>query len=438
MLTSLPILLPPRTYRSTGIAVKTTSGDPIGYIRNRLLQRALELCWEHDIITIVAAGNEGEDFAGTLDRFAPTNNGKDDNPLITVGGVHADGKVWTKTTWKKTGGVDSEGSISVYALAHQVLGAGSIRGEDGQWLYNEATDATEKRDGTSQAAPAVAGLAAYFASLDSLREQFPTGSVAQSVKDYIVRAAYRRSDDPVPSSYRGKPSPESIIVAYNMAMDGFCESEGQERRSVGNSTISQSLARRQDTSQDLVMVDGDVIATSWSKSVCSPMTTSATPSSTTSPSATTTEQATTTSEVSSPPAPTVNINQGILTCESGTRDADDDTGFFGLDEMAAARDAFCGNMTAHKPPIVFEPGKNQFREHVYVPPNNIYHRIRVSARWVADADSDSDCQPFDFARSGFISTDGGKYPEDDNCLQRVDTAIQNCRSPPSANAPGTS
>lgn len=382
--------------------------------RKQILQRAMERCWANDIITVVAAGNEGEDkFDGMLSNRAPQFFGSPGNALITVGGTFMSGRMWNSTCFDDGTG----GSLTVYAQSLEVWGAGPKSNID-----------SVQMTGTSHAAPAVAGLAAYFASLESLAGRFPPGNVAKTMKDYIIRGAYQRSDDPIPDRRLHAPPAEAVIVPYNGARDGLCSTDSQVRRSVVNADGSTSLVKRQGTGEVLVMEDGNVLAPIWSKSYCHPTATSTmrTNTSKQSATATATEQSTTTRDTPPPPAPTVNINQGILTCESGTRKADDDTGYFGLYEMAAARDAFCGNMTSDS--IVFKPGKNEFVKHVYVPPNNIYHRIRVSAKWVAGADSN--CQPFDFSRSRYISTDGGKYPEDDTCLRRVDTAVQNCKSIP--------
>ena len=73
--------------------------------------------------------------------------GKENNPLITVGGVDQQGKLWTRTSLDRGRG----GCISVYAMA---VGA-------------EVADFREKISlkfvsGTSVAAPAVAGLAGMY------------------------------------------------------------------------------------------------------------------------------------------------------------------------------------------------------------------------------------------------------------------------------------
>ena len=73
--------------------------------------------------------------------------GKENNPLITVGGVDQQGKLWTRTSLDRGRG----GSISVYAMA---VGVTSANFKD--------TTSFRILHGTSAAAPAVAGLAGMY------------------------------------------------------------------------------------------------------------------------------------------------------------------------------------------------------------------------------------------------------------------------------------
>jgi hypothetical protein len=76
------------------------------------------------------------------------------------------------------------------------------------------------------ASPAVAGPAAYFASLPSLASEWKEGSIARRMKDYIIRHAYERTESPTPTQlpdkYPKNFAPRLIKVAYNRAPDGLC------------------------------------------------------------------------------------------------------------------------------------------------------------------------------------------------------------------------
>jgi hypothetical protein len=109
--------------------------------------------------------------------------------------------------------------MTVYAVAENVLGANGRPGQvAGAVLVS----------GTSVAAPAVAGLAAYFASLPSLASEWRQGHVAMDMKRYIVRHALERAKWPIPRelplAYICHPEPRlgPILVAYNRAPDGLC------------------------------------------------------------------------------------------------------------------------------------------------------------------------------------------------------------------------
>jgi subtilisin family serine protease len=144
------------------------------------MQRVIDEAWQNDVIVVVPTGNDGAD-GGSLATITPQNYGTAANQLITVGGV-ADTGVFADRTTRDLG---TGGSISVYALSESVVGAS----------YQSNTG-TMSQDGTSFAAPAVAGLAAYFGALPSLSSQFTAGNVAQQMKNYIIRyvSCYTRSE----------------------------------------------------------------------------------------------------------------------------------------------------------------------------------------------------------------------------------------------------
>jgi hypothetical protein len=94
------------------------------------------------VLVVIASGNEGLDGT-TLDMKSPQNLGRVDNPLITVGGVRADGQYWANTTPERPG---SGGSMTLYAQAVNVMGASNT----GNAISDVRVDS-----GTSFAAPAI-------------------------------------------------------------------------------------------------------------------------------------------------------------------------------------------------------------------------------------------------------------------------------------------
>lgn len=182
----------------------------------KMFRKALQECWNNDIITVVAAGNWGETLGASVEKLTPQNWGHPNNPLITVGGVKRDGALWPESSFD----VGKGGSITVYAVAENVHGANAYR------------DGIPRVDsGTSFAAPAVAGLAAYFASLPSLAAEWRPGQVALDMKRYIAKHAVQRRNPSyniteLPLAYFTHPSPLAYIdpvkVAYNRAPDGLC------------------------------------------------------------------------------------------------------------------------------------------------------------------------------------------------------------------------
>ena len=279
-----------------------------------------------------------------------------------------------------------------------------------------------------------------------------------SMKEFIIQHAYRRSDNPVPGNAEDRPAPDAVIVAYNGAPDGLCSSDNPGKRSPMGITNNASLVSRQDDSEVDIVVDGNVVATNWIQSYCaatagssaqsisSTSSISATASDSTTASDPPTSSDSTTasgthsdtmtqvvpipslsdvpiySEPPAAPAPTINIAQGILTCGTKTYE-DEDAQFFSLDEMAAARDAFCSDVTNREPRVVFKPGETHSVDHVYSVPSNTDRRVRVSANW--DAAPDSECKTFRFAsNAGLIGAGNSGL---DICERRVDVPIQNCK-----------
>lgn len=108
-------------------------------------------------------------------------------PIITVGAVDINGETW----WKTSGG----NLMTVTAPGVNVQCAGL------------KTDITMEITGTSFAAPAVAGLAAYLLSVEKfqavLKGNGKVSERAQNMKDLIVSLAYIRGFGSQKSVYNG-------------------------------------------------------------------------------------------------------------------------------------------------------------------------------------------------------------------------------------------
>ncbi|KAI9704528.1 MAG: hypothetical protein M1820_005602 [Bogoriella megaspora] len=170
---------------SLGIQIPTGTSwmmTGMGVIWNRFVN----WCDDNDVVLVAATGNGGpgaafgmhSDFLG---RNLPQLLGHDNNHLITVGGLEEDGSYWTRTT-PPSPNLDQEpnphpGSISVYAQSVNVYVEG---------MYGYVFD-----NGTSYAAPQVAGLAAYFLGLpqNAGGPTFRQGHFAMDMKRFIQRLA---------------------------------------------------------------------------------------------------------------------------------------------------------------------------------------------------------------------------------------------------------
>lgn len=163
------------------------------------MDRNIPFAQQNDITVVVAAGNDGQS-PSFLDQTSPQNLGTTENALITVGGLEKDGSLYPDTTSDRGNG----GALTVYAAARDVLTASP-----------EGDSATILSTGTSVAAPAVAGMAAYFFSIADLDANWPEGSVARAMEQFFVLSArVQRNDNPVPDGlpYDG-PAAGSVVCA---------------------------------------------------------------------------------------------------------------------------------------------------------------------------------------------------------------------------------
>jgi len=177
--------------------------------RKELLNGLLKECWRLDIVTVIAAGNDGDFQSRDLKDTIPACLGTPDNALITVGAATKDGQRHHLTTREVKEGA---GSITVWAKGDMPTYCAAMQGTGSQ-----------KLEGTSLAAAQVSGLAAYFLSLS--REELPVpkgttmdptsamyqfgpdlhvkGKVARTVKEYIKNMSHVHSGGGVNMAYNG-------------------------------------------------------------------------------------------------------------------------------------------------------------------------------------------------------------------------------------------
>lgn len=161
------------------------------------MDRVIPFAAENDIVVTIPTGNEAP---SSLAMVTPQNLGTPDNALITVAGVEQDGSLFTLSNPNDGNG----GDITLYAAARLVLVA-----------TPDSDTSTDRLNGTSLAAPAVAGMAAYFFSLSELDQNWPAGSVARAMEQFFVLSArIQRNNNPVPPNlgYNG-PDAGSVVVA---------------------------------------------------------------------------------------------------------------------------------------------------------------------------------------------------------------------------------
>jgi subtilisin family serine protease len=170
---------------------------PLPSLHEFIMDRVIPFAAENDIVVTIPTGNGAP---ASLGRTTPQNLGTTDNALITVGGVEKDGSLFRDSNPNLGDG----GSITLYAAARDVLVANI--GSD-----TDTTTAT----GTSMAAPAVAGMAAYFFSLSELDANWPQGNVARAMEQFFVLSArIQRNNNPIPPSLGyTPPDAGSIVVA---------------------------------------------------------------------------------------------------------------------------------------------------------------------------------------------------------------------------------
>ncbi|KAI9693382.1 MAG: hypothetical protein M1820_009311 [Bogoriella megaspora] len=207
-----------------------------------LFEKFLEDCSKEGIIFVTMAGNDGNGYrernpgldnntvvwlgakqptanteVASLDFVLPQRLGTDTNNLITVGGCLDTGYLWYPST-PRIRSHGNAGSVTVYAQAHDVLTASNM---DNKKVWSD--------DGTSFAAPAVAGLIAYLFSVDTIYSQFSTDNAkfVLDVKKFLRRNAWSRCPSGkclppnVPALNYGDSVPSWLPAPINMAWKGY-------------------------------------------------------------------------------------------------------------------------------------------------------------------------------------------------------------------------
>ncbi|KAI4711179.1 hypothetical protein J4E89_003744 [Alternaria sp. Ai002NY15] len=190
--------------------IKASSPGKIAVLENALAEFKKEA-----VTLVIAAGNDGEHR--TLDSLIPQTYGTDNRfEMITVGGVDQTGKYYAQTVQGKEG---QGGQVDVYADAVQVVAAKHDK--------DSKDDSTAPVDGTSAAAPAIAGLAAYLFSIPGLSSNWGDNTAPADMKKFMLKNSEVRNDNPFKEGEKyptsPKPDKESLKVPYNLAQNTLCD-----------------------------------------------------------------------------------------------------------------------------------------------------------------------------------------------------------------------
>lgn len=160
-------------YNVITIQQQTGAGRKVSKLTTALMKFLISTIMEKYGVVIVCAG--GDDGAREIESLPSSFSPK--LPLIVVGGVDPD-------TGDRT--IDSNFGPAVTVSAPAEVVCASPRGDGSGWA----------KHGTSFAAPAVAGLVAYFLSSKDVGPMLrkTPGLIVQAVKQYIMDSAYIRPE----------------------------------------------------------------------------------------------------------------------------------------------------------------------------------------------------------------------------------------------------
>ncbi|KAF2756306.1 hypothetical protein EJ05DRAFT_61384 [Pseudovirgaria hyperparasitica] len=179
------------------------------------------------ILVTIAAGNDADSDEVSLQKIntmIPSNLETEDSAYLVVGGVDNEGRV---LNWASVADYRSrDPQIRIYAQASELMLGWSGREFDGTPMGGYTF-----MDGTSYSAPMIAGLGAYFMSLDTDCEEVrndrssPGGLTGSKWKKYIIRHGHELY--PGNEYMNGKPYftqdyYSEIKVGYNRAPLRIC------------------------------------------------------------------------------------------------------------------------------------------------------------------------------------------------------------------------
>lgn len=174
-------------YNVITIQHRTAAGRKVPKSTRALMKYLISAIMEkYAVVIVCAAGNEAKEVDSLPSSFSPML------PLIVVGGVDPD--TGDRTRYSNFGP-----AVTVSAPSEVICASSSLDGGSG----SSGWGGTQQQHGTSFAASAVAGLVAYFLSLQDIGPMLrrrragpgpepPELMMVQKVKQYIIDTAYIR------------------------------------------------------------------------------------------------------------------------------------------------------------------------------------------------------------------------------------------------------